>query len=69
VAILWVVTNGLLDDVPTAKVREFENQFYRFLEAERPDVLTTIAEKKALDDELIAALRKAAEDFKQTFMA
>src|SRR6188472_3127471 len=33
VAILWVVTNGYLDDVPTARIREFEQNFYRFLES------------------------------------
>jgi F-type H+-transporting ATPase subunit alpha len=69
VAILWVVTNGFLDDVPTSRVREFETQFYRFLESERPEVLTSIAEKKALEDDIVAGLKKATEDFKQSFMA
>ncbi len=69
VAILWVVTNGFLDDVPTPRVREFETQFYRFLESERPEVLTSIAEKKALEDDIVAGLKKATEDFKQSFMA
>jgi F-type H+-transporting ATPase subunit alpha len=69
VAILWVVTNGFLDDVPTARVRDFESQFYRFLEAERPDVLTTLADKLALDDEIVASLRDAATAFKETFQA
>src|SRR6187455_1406864 len=48
VAILWVVTNGYLDDVPTAKVKDFEQRFYRFLESERPDILTTLAAKPEL---------------------
>ena len=69
VAILWVVTNGYLDDIPTPRVRDFETQFYRFLEAERPELLTSIADKKALDDDVVAALKKAAEDFKQSFTA
>jgi F-type H+-transporting ATPase subunit alpha len=69
VTILWVVTNGFLDDVPTARVRDFETQLYRFLEAERPDVLTTLAEKLALDDDIVAALRDAATAFKETFQA
>jgi F-type H+-transporting ATPase subunit alpha len=69
VAILWVVTNGYLDDVPAAKVRAFEAQFHRFLEAERPEVLTSLAQKLALDDEIEAALRSATESFKDTFTA
>jgi F-type H+-transporting ATPase subunit alpha len=69
VAILWVVTNGYLDDVPAARVRDFEARFYRFLEAERPEVLTSLAAKLALDDEIVDSLRSAAEAFKETFTA
>jgi F-type H+-transporting ATPase subunit alpha len=69
VTILWVVTNGFLDDVPTARVKEFEIQFYRFLESERPQVLTGLGERKALDDELSAQLRDAVTAFKESFSA
>ena len=48
VAILYAATKGKLDDVPTPRVREFESQFYRFLETERPAILTELADKKAL---------------------
>jgi F-type H+-transporting ATPase subunit alpha len=69
VAILWVVTNGYLDDVPTPKVREFEVQLYRFLETERPELLASLGEKKELTDDIADGLREAAEAFKQTFGA
>src|SRR5262245_11217763 len=69
VAILWVVTNGYLDDVPTARIKDFEQRFYRFLESERPDILTTLAAKPELNDEIVAALKAAAADFKETFTA
>jgi len=69
VTILWVVTNGFLDDVPTARVKEFETQFYRFLESERPQVLSSLGERKALDDELSASLRDAVTAFKESFSA
>jgi F-type H+/Na+-transporting ATPase subunit alpha len=69
VAILWVVTNGYLDDVPTARVREFETQFYRFLETERSELLSTLGERRELTDEIVDGLRDAAESFKQTFSA
>ena len=39
VAILYAATTGKLDDVPTPRVKEFETQFYRFLETEHPSVL------------------------------
>jgi F-type H+-transporting ATPase subunit alpha len=69
VAILWVVTNGYLDDVPTARLRDFEKRFYTFLESERPDVLTTLADKPELTDEIVDKLKDATESFKQTFQA
>ena len=69
VAILWVVTNGFLDDVPADKVSDFETRFYAFLEAEKPDVLKTLAEKAAVDDEMVEALKEATTLFKETFLA
>ena len=69
VAILYTATKGKLDDVPTPRVREFESQFYRFLETERPDILTEIAEKSNLTDELRATLDEAVDAFRQSFLA
>jgi F-type H+-transporting ATPase subunit alpha len=69
VASLWVVTNGYLDDVPTPRVRDFEQQFYRYLEAEKPDLLNTLGEKKELNDEIVKGLREATEAFKPQFTA
>jgi F-type H+-transporting ATPase subunit alpha len=69
VAILYVATKGKLDDVPTPRVREFEAQFYRFLESEHPEVLKNLAEKKALDDEITSGLDKAVDSFRQSFLA
>jgi F-type H+-transporting ATPase subunit alpha len=69
VAILYVATKGKLDDVPTPRVREFEAQFYRFLESEHPEVLKNLAEKKALDDEITTGLDKAVDSFRQSFLA
>ena len=67
VAILWVVTNGYLDDVPTPRIKDFETQFYLFLESERPDVLTTLGEKRELTDDIVTALKDATVAFKETF--
>ena len=69
VAILHIATRGLLDDVPTPRVREFEAQFMRFLESERTDVMHRIAETRSLDDDSAAALESAAVDFRKTFLA
>ena len=64
VAILVAATSGALDDVPTPKVREFETQFYRFLETERPQILDELGKTATLTDELTAALTDAIETFR-----
>jgi len=64
VVILYVATTGKLDDVPTPRVREFESQFYRFLETEHPEILKELGETKALTDELTKALGEAIERFR-----
>ena len=69
ISILYVATTGKLDDVPTPRVREFESQFYRFLETERPDVLKELGDTKALSDELAAKLDEATDTFRQSFLA
>jgi F-type H+-transporting ATPase subunit alpha len=69
VAILYVATTGKLDDVPTPRVKEFETQFYRFLETERPDILKELGDTKALSDELAAKLEEATDAFRESFLA
>ncbi len=64
VAILYVATTGKVDDVPTPKVKEFETQFYRFLETEKPEILKELGETNALTDEISAALDDAIERFR-----
>ncbi len=69
VAILYAATTGKLDDVPTPRVKDFETGFYRFLEAERPKVLTELAKSKALSDETANALTEALDEFRKSFLA
>ena len=69
VAILYAATKGQLDDVPTPRVKEFEIQFYRYLETEQPTVLTELGKTKALSDELAASLDEALAAFRETFLA
>jgi F-type H+/Na+-transporting ATPase subunit alpha len=69
VAILYIATKGLLDDIPTPRVKEFESQFMRFLDTQRTDVMKKLSSTKVLDDETAAALEAAAVEFRQTFLA
>ncbi len=69
VAILYVATTGKLDDVPTPRVKEFEIQFYRFLETERPEILKELGDTNALSDELATKLEEATDSFRESFLA
>ena len=69
VAILYVATKGLLDDIPTPRVKDFEQQFYRFLETEHGDVLRKLGKTKVLDDATAATLDAAANEFRKSFLA
>ena len=65
VVIIWAATNGLLDDVPTNKIAEFESGLYRHLESGYADLLPAIAKEKVLSDETVATLEKAIAEFKR----
>ncbi len=69
VVILYAATTGKLDDVPVPRVKEFEIQFYRFLETERPTILEELARTKALSDEIAASLDDAIDAFRLSFLA
>jgi len=69
VAILVAATTGKLDDVPTSRVKDFEIGLYRFLETERPAILTDLAASKTLTDDISSALNEAIDEFRKSFMA
>ena len=69
VAVLSAVQNGFVDDVPVEKVKEFQNKLTEFYTTHKPDLLAKIGKEKELKDELKAALKSAAEEFKQTWAA
>ena len=69
VAILLAATRGALDDIPTPRVKEFETQYYRFLETERPQLLTELASSKALSDDLAKGFDEGIAAFRQSFLA
>jgi F-type H+-transporting ATPase subunit alpha len=69
VAILFAGTQGLLDDVEVKDLRAFEDGYYPFLDSAHPDILSDIATKKALDDDLRNRLKAAITEYKQDFLA
>jgi F-type H+-transporting ATPase subunit alpha len=68
VAIIYAGTNGVLDDLPLDQIRAFEQELYRFLENAHPAILTTIKEKKTIDDDMKGKLNSAIQEFKSRFV-
>src|SRR5437868_15351071 len=66
-AILWTVQNGLMDDVPVEKIKDFQSKLTDYLTNRKTDLTARIAKEKALSDPLIAELKSAVTEFKQTY--
>ena len=64
---IWAVQNGYVDDVPVERIKEFQAAWTDFLTTRRAELLARIAAEKALSPELIAGLKAAADQFKQTW--
>ena len=69
VAIIWVATNGYLDDVLVEHVREFEKQYLDYLRTSHPQILQRIAGERELKDDLIQQLHEVTRAFKQSIWA
>ena len=69
VIILFAGTTGLLDDVKVEHVRSFEEGLYPYMDAAQASILSDIATKKALDDDLKKSMTAAIQEYKQNFFA
>jgi F-type H+/Na+-transporting ATPase subunit alpha len=67
IASIWAGTTGNLDSIPVADIRRFEVEFLDFITRERKDIFTVISETKVLEDETVAKLQSAIDDFKKQF--
>jgi F-type H+/Na+-transporting ATPase subunit alpha len=67
IASIWAGTTGNLDSIPVADIRRFEVEFLEFIARERKDIFTVISETKVLDDDTVAKLQSAVDDFKKQF--
>ncbi|MBI2901429.1 MAG: F0F1 ATP synthase subunit alpha, partial [Planctomycetes bacterium] len=67
--VIYIGTQGLLDDVPLAEVRRFEREFHPYMKEKHPAVGETIRQSKQLDDATAERLKAAALEFKKGFLA
>src|ERR1700730_12260046 len=68
VAIIYAGTSGILDDLPLEQCRPFEDGLFKFVENAHPGMLSTIREKKSLDDTLKGQMTAALGEFKTRFV-
>ena len=67
IVIIYAGTRGYLDDLPTAKLGDFEKGLIQHLTAKHPKFLESLRDKKVLDKELEDELKKALGEFKTAF--
>ncbi len=68
VAIIFVAGQGLLDELPPAQVKPFEEAFHALLDERYPDVIHEIEKVKELPDALARQLTDAARECVQPFL-
>ena len=67
VLVIWTAQNGYLDQVPVARVKEFQNKLTEYFTTRKGELLARIGKEKAISDALKADLKAAADEFKQTW--
>jgi F-type H+/Na+-transporting ATPase subunit alpha len=69
ILIIFAGTNGFLDDLAIEDVKPFEMELYKYVDTSNPKLLSTIMEKKTLDDALKGEIQKTLTEFKQQFLS
>ena len=67
VCIIYAVVNGYLKDIPVARVHEFEQGLYHWLETRHHRMLRTIVETGVLSEETETQLKAALNEYIQEF--
>jgi len=69
VAMIYVGTNGHLDEYPITAIQNFEQQYYAFMENKYPDILKGIRESGKIEADTEKKLKDAIAEFKKIFVA
>jgi len=67
IAVIWAVQNGYVDNVAVDRVKEFQLKLTDFLNTRKAELLRSIAHEKSLSAALIADLKAALDQFKETW--
>ncbi|MBI2011527.1 F0F1 ATP synthase subunit alpha [Candidatus Daviesbacteria bacterium] len=64
---IWAVSNGLMDEVPPEKVKEFESEYIQYLRLREKKLMSEVADKKELDEKVIKRLEGVTKEFAKRF--
>ena len=66
VVIIFAVSNGYLDDIPAKRVRDFERDLFRSMDAQYKKIADTIGSTKKFDADTEKQVRAMLDEFKKT---
>ena len=66
VALIYAVTNGFADSIPTSKMRQFEREYREALRLKHAAHLDDLATSGKMSDEAKAAIESEAKDVAAT---
>lgn len=66
VIIFYSLVNGLLDDIPVDKIRDFEKDLIAYFKNTALEVLETLAKEKDLNEQLEEKIKKTVQTYKET---
>ena len=69
IMIIYAGNSGGLDKVDRRKVRDWEEQFLRYMKEQKPEVRALLAKEKKMTDEVVKQLDAAIADFQPQFKA
>lgn len=69
VAIIYAVNNGYLDELPKDACKRYEQELFERMEVRHKDLLSTIADKAELTDDITSRLNEVLKDFSASFKA
>jgi F-type H+-transporting ATPase subunit alpha len=64
VIVIYAATQGFMDDVPLARIQDFQNALLQHIDATASQMRSDLAAKKELTGEIETALKAAITDFK-----
>ncbi len=67
IAVLYALSNGFLDDVIVEKVKNWENDFHKYMNTQQKDFMQELGKKKELTEEIVKKLEKIITEFKETY--